>query len=848
MYDVVIEPEPKHARHAQEILDRLQNHTEPRVFTPKAVYDGKAILFASHQLRLSGGAAGQFAVAMSDRPPPAGAVARRGVYNVKLSRAAAQTIDFSALTDLITERAVSSPRTLTAINLLQLLIRAAPNLMYPHNLRAYYTDAGKEQIGGGLELWRGFFQSVRPSIGRMLVNVDVSVSAMYEAGPLPDVALSVLGRLRNVRDLELAPGDANYRKLKSFFKNIFVRVNPTGGIPNARSPKKLIRDLVPYAGDFVFEKDGMSTTVEKHFQLAHGYHLRYPRIFGIRVGSKEKPIVFPAEVCVVVDGQLYKKKVPQELTPKVVKFATRRPKERLQTIEQGHGDRMQAPVLAYQSSPFLQDAGMQVAPSPIKINGRILPTPTLFFAGNQALNVDEGAWNIMRNQFRTPKPLIAWAVVDFAHSRTNYNSEQKATEFVQMLKNCFSSLGMKYLDPFMAKANDQADQAGHSKSLRNIAASTMDHAGQQAMQFPPAQRPPKPANVALIIAILPYPAPDIRRAVKHFGDVQEGIPTQCIRVDKLKSGNSLNQYCNNVALKINARLGGENSIARSRALSELQKAKFMIVGADVGHPGAGMPNQPSVASLVWSYDEHAVKYAAFSSVQQPRQEHIEELDLMMKRALDAFGGINNGPPVRIVFFRDGLSEGEFEGVGTIEIEAIQLAVDEIWNARGLTATKPKITYIIVGKRHHVRFFPSDAQGADRRSGNCKAGFVADNGLDSPMAADFYLQSHGGLLGTSCPSHYTVLRDDIFGKHPDALQQLAYTLCHCYAKATRSVSIPAPVYYADLVCARAKFHFDTHLGYDDTLTNSSGGAPFKLEPWKDGYRPLHDALKRSMYFL
>jgi Argonaute linker 1 domain len=31
--------------------------------------------------------------------------------------------------------------------------------MYPHTLRAYYTSAGKSnQIGGGLELWRGFFQ------------------------------------------------------------------------------------------------------------------------------------------------------------------------------------------------------------------------------------------------------------------------------------------------------------------------------------------------------------------------------------------------------------------------------------------------------------------------------------------------------------------------------------------------------------------------------------------------------------------------------------------------------------------------------------------------------------------
>lgn len=64
--------------------------------------------------------------------------------------------------------------------------------------RAYYTDVGKRQIGGGLELWQGFFQSVsrlpiwppeddyvalcvrsaRPSIGQMLINTDISMSTM----------------------------------------------------------------------------------------------------------------------------------------------------------------------------------------------------------------------------------------------------------------------------------------------------------------------------------------------------------------------------------------------------------------------------------------------------------------------------------------------------------------------------------------------------------------------------------------------------------------------------------------------------------------------------------------------
>jgi eukaryotic translation initiation factor 2C len=124
---------------------------------------------------------------------------------------------------------------------------------------------------------------------------------------------------------------------------------------------------------------------------------------------------------------------------------------------------------------------------------------------------------------------------------------------------------------------------------------------------------------------------------------------------------------------------------------------------------------------------------------------------------------------------------------------------------------PTITLIIVGKRHHVRFFPRSENEGDR-SGNCPAGTVVDSDVVNPVEFDFYLQSHGGLLGTSRPAHYNVLLDenkftyvvaflsdsevvvDADDMHrPDGLQSLSYALCHVYARATRSVSIPAPVY-------------------------------------------------------
>jgi len=59
-------------------------------------------------------------------------------------------------------------------------------------------------------------------------------------------------------------------------------------------------------------------------------------------------------------------------------------------------------------------------------------------------------------------------------------------------------------------------------------------------------------------------------------------------------------------------------------------------------------------------------------------------------------------------------------------------------------------------------------------------------------------------GTSRPTHYHVLYDDN-NFTADRLQQLTYQLCHVYARCTRSVSIPAPTYYAHLAAFRARCH-------------------------------------------
>lgn len=54
----VITPEVKVARKRQEIIHKLQNVITPGISNPRAIYDGKALLYSSQPLNLPGGGAG----------------------------------------------------------------------------------------------------------------------------------------------------------------------------------------------------------------------------------------------------------------------------------------------------------------------------------------------------------------------------------------------------------------------------------------------------------------------------------------------------------------------------------------------------------------------------------------------------------------------------------------------------------------------------------------------------------------------------------------------------------------------------------------------------------------------
>ena len=136
------------------------------------------------------------------------------------------------------------------------------------------------------------------------------------------------------------------------------------------------------------------------------------------------------------------------------------------------------------------------------------------------------------------------------------------------------------------------------------------------------------------------------------------------------------------------------------------------------HPGAGDRSNPSIAAVVASKDSYPTLYNAEVRVQKHRQEMIEDLKDIVKTLLKKFRTSTRAIPQKIIFYRDGVSEGQFRDVLIHELSAIQRACLEL--QEGYT---PAITFMVVQKRHHARFFAVDPRDRKGKSQNIPAGNV-----------------------------------------------------------------------------------------------------------------------------
>lgn len=181
----------------------------------------------------------------------------------------------------------------------------------------------------------------------------------------------------------------------------------------------------------------------------------------------------------------------------------------------------------------------------------------------------------------------------------------------------------------------------------------------------------------------------------------------------------------------------------------------------------------SVVGVVSSYDQNAFCYYGSHRYQGPCVEIIQDFKGIMIEHLMMYKQHNNNKlPQKIFYYRDGVSDGQFDDIMAIERQAMIQACREVKEGYEKSV---RITIIVVQKRHHTRFFPGDTDvGKGDRNNNVPPGTIVDTVITPPLKNHFYLVSHQAIQGVAKPTKYCILLDE--GNHNiDDLQELTYNV-------------------------------------------------------------------------
>eukprot|EP00189_Rhodosorus_marinus_P008451 CAMPEP_0184754634 /NCGR_PEP_ID=MMETSP0315-20130426/44719_1 /TAXON_ID=101924 /ORGANISM="Rhodosorus marinus, Strain UTEX LB 2760" /LENGTH=850 /DNA_ID=CAMNT_0027234059 /DNA_START=67 /DNA_END=2619 /DNA_ORIENTATION=+ len=684
------------------------------------------------------------------------------------------------------------------------------NLLSGHVVagKSLFSSAESSPLGEGCSVWRGFYQSLRPSGAKFTLNVDLKFSAFYDEQNLIQFSRSVM-RFPENKPFPRKLQDRDRRTILKELKGV-----PTNTFHTGRKMKHTVHDIsMMGANEIFFEntKTGKNMNVVEYLQEAYGIKLDYPNLQCAKV-NKRRDVFVPLELLFIPSHRKRKALTPAQ-TQSIVRLAAVKPPVRLRSIH----DIMRRSGLS--RDPLVKEFGVQVGAKPVEIKARVLDAPSVLFGGNSRVTPRDGSWNMQRERLMQPgAPLRYWGVIVFCDQRMLNDSAVDG--FIGKLVRAGRENGM-IIDnprPLITRARKDA-RSEMTNMFRNIN---------------------KEGKAQLIVCIKPNQDSGLYREIKQMSDCELGVPSQCLLANNVNKGNI--QYCSNVTLKMNAKLGGQNFFPepmRDRDLNHpFESQPFMMVGADVTHPGPGVESAPSIAAMVGSLDRRVTKFGNTMRCQGGRKEIIEDMQAMFLELIEEFRKANKGAvPKRIIMYRDGVSEGEFQQVLDYELWEMRRACMSISQNY-----RPPMTFVTVQKRHNSRFFPVDPKDGDR-SGNCRAGTVVDTDIVHPKHFDFFLNSHGGLQGTSKSGFYKVLYDEN-GFNADQIQSLTYRMCHSYARCCKSVGVVSQAYYAHLLAFRGRC-FQSEFGSDTASQGSGPGAPVFLKPERVG---IHSALSSTLYYL
>ncbi|KAL3426357.1 eukaryotic translation initiation factor 2c [Phlyctema vagabunda] len=739
------------------------------------------------------------------------------VYKVIISQT--KSVRLAIIEAFLSRKIQFDNSVLEAITFLDHLLRQSPQEQFTSIKRSYFARGReRKKLDYCIEAMKGVYSSLRlcdikPSVGNgtgVALNIDVANGVFWTPQNFAQAARNFCSANNQSRDFQvfrnlLAPaqsqkGTMTYsesfkelRKMQKLRFTVTYRGKQEAKVYVVKSftfPKVERDEKHNYAREgqnarntyFPWKKpDGtvQKTSIEEFLRQKYNHNLEYPYLPLIET---ERAGQFPMESCMILPDQQYKFKLSPKQTQEMIKFAVTRPKERSAAIHEG------VEMLKWSQDPYLRHYGMQIEPNMSTTKARLLPAPDVMFKTGKATPGTFGSWDLKGKTFLTPNtvPLQAWGFANLDQRLPVVAVQEFAKVFIQIYGSHGGNIANK--TPIIYTAAQNEEISATVTKLRQTVGSKFQ------------------MNPQILFFIMGDRNSTVYERIKKNVECRYVNFSQVLNSAHITKKNP--QYCSNVAMKVNAKLGGSTMRASIGNNQNLFPPGSMFIGADVSHASPGSP-QGSMAALTMSMDKYACRYSAAVQTNGRRVEMITEGNLrsmliplfnnwMNTVAKEALGAIRG--PSQIFYFRDGVSEGQYQHVLDQEVKNMKKILIESYGAR---AGEIKWTVVVCSKRHHIRFFPTGPRDGDKNQ-NALPGTLVERDVTHPFEYDFYLTAHKAIQGTARPVHYHVLMDEA-KTPPNNFHTMINAMCYQYQRATTSVSMFPAVYYAHLASNRARAH-------------------------------------------
>ena len=657
-----------------EAIERLKQKY-PEIFNHTVVFDGLKNVYTCEKLKFS-----------SDKFEGHVEIKKNATYlmvtEVKVILKYLRLINVNSAVTEYCKRGTAETKCDDVIQALNIVLNMTPQLYHEtfglNHFNPNTSNGTSIDIGGGASLWVGTFTSVRLGWKPML-NVDVANTVGFDERPVAKFIEKILESNRGYDQSHISLKDKHdFDTVNDKIKDVKICYNVPG--PNGYKRNYRVNKMMPAANKLKVKLDsGAECTIEKYFKDRYNLNLDFPHYPCIHVGKPEKTVYLPIELFIIKKQFLpLSKRLDDNQSQRMIKAAAKPPKERCETIKAN----LKNLANHYESDLYANKFGLKVSGEMTKVEGRVLGPPALKYKNEGEFSeVKNGKWKVGRRGdkiilgFLKPMNLKYWAILDL--SNLPGNSKEK---FVDRIRSEGNMRGMLVDNPTYGNANirntSQVKET-FEKLYNDIRKKKENKEGKN-----------EDGSKVLILVINPKQS-TIKDELKYLGDAVLRVPTQFVlktNVTGRDNNGPSYQVLHNLCLKMNHKLGGVNH-ALCKGLP-LMNEVVMVMGADVTHsPSSDNSKKPSIAAVVGSVDLDFYQFNVEIRLQERSDENsklekkskdkgraVEEIQQMENIAhsfLSKFYKKRKRHPEQIIYYRDGVSDGQFRGVFNHELSAIR---------------------------------------------------------------------------------------------------------------------------------------------------------------------------------